>query len=127
MVKTSTRRTTEGKTEVETEVDLKVDAVETSGVSEYVGPWFPVTCECGAQVISDNEANRARTISHVEHLGWLGQALPPEAQVWTSPAADDGAVTPTTVTPKDGKVTLTLEQFEQLAAGAGLTKVDPVA
>lgn len=112
--------------------DVAVVAPETEVVPEptvedsFTGRWFPVPCVCGSHVISDNPDDRGRTITEDEHLAWLGANRPAGEQIYTA-TAEDGSVTSTTVTPKDGKVTLSLEQFEALASGAGLSKVDPGA
>lgn len=123
MVKTtSTRKTADAAPEVTTEVDLKIDTPDVP-TADYPTRWAQVPCECGTTVISDDPAELGTTITHANHLARLGQAAPPAEHVWQ----DEKGATAAKVTPKDGKVTVSLEQFEELATAAGLTKVDPVA
>lgn len=133
MVTKPTPRTTD-KSASETPVtqtapDMTVEEAAAAPVVEesFTGRWFPVAVEGGGQVLSDNPDDRGRTLTLAEARGWLGQEPVPGEQEWQHPAADDGSAPTLTVKPKDGKITLTVAQFEQLAAGAGLTKVDAVA
>lgn len=127
--KPAPRKAAESTPEETTEVSkatAEETAVEPVVEASFTGRWFPVAVEGGGTVLSDNPDDRGRTLTKTEAAGWLGQT-PNPSEVTYSATGADGAVSTQTVTPKDGKVTLTVAQFERLAAGAGLTKVDPVA
>ncbi|WP_375425982.1 hypothetical protein [uncultured Friedmanniella sp.] len=121
---TKTDPTTSGDAAVVVEEAAVVDTAVEDG---FTGRWFPVAVEDGSTVLSDNPDDRGRTLTVAESRGWLGAEPVPGEQEWQHPAAEDGSAPTLTVKPKDGKITLSIEQFELLAAGAGLTKVDPVA
>lgn len=107
--------------------DIVADATPEETVEGgFTGRWFPVLCECGSSVLSDDEDERGSTITHGQHLTRLGAAAVAGEQTWTA-TDEDGTSRSSTVTPKDGRVVLTVEAFEALATAAGLSKVDPVA
>lgn len=126
--KPAPRRTSESTPETTEVSEATVEETAALVVVEegFTGRWFPVAVEDGGMVLSDNPDDRGRTLTVAEARGWLGQTANPSEVTYTATGAD-GAVTTQTVTPKDGKVTLTVEQFDRLASGAGLSKVDSVA
>jgi len=127
-VRTSTTRKTTTSDESAPEVAVEETTVveeDAAPVLETFSRWFPVACACGGQVISDDPEELGTVIEHAAHLTRLGQAAPPAEHTYEAGEGSDLA--PIKVTPKDGKVTITVEQLEQLTAAAGLSKVEPGA
>ena len=100
-----------------------VELTERPVLTEYAGPWFPLTCECGALVLTSDEEDRGRSLTHDEHLTFQGQAPPVERQqTWTKTDEDGKTSQPAQVTVENGTVKLSVADFERLAASAGLSK-----